>query len=49
MGFISSFYRNYFPRKEDYWMPLAQIGLNDYLIWPSFGNLLIYYTANGIA
>ena len=32
MSHITSFYRNYFPRKKRYYMLLAEIGLNDYLI-----------------
>ena len=36
VGLISSLCRNHFSRKECYRMPLAQIGLSDYPIWPSF-------------
>ena len=32
VGLVSCFRRNHFPQKEGYWMPLAQIGLSDYLI-----------------
>ena len=38
VGFVPSLYRNYFPKKESYWMLLAQIGFSDYPIWPSFGS-----------
>ena len=31
VGLILSFCRNYFPQKKDYWIPLAQIGLSNYL------------------
>ena len=36
VGLISSPCRNHFSQKECYRMPLAQIGLSDYPIWPSF-------------
>ena len=32
VGLIACFCRNHFPRKERYWMLLAQIGLSDYPI-----------------
>ena len=32
VGLIPSLCRNYFLRKESYWVPLAQIGLSDYSI-----------------
>ena len=35
VSLIPSLCKNHFPRKEGYWMPLAQIGLSDYSIWPS--------------
>ena len=38
VGFIAYLCRNYFPRKERYWVPLAQIGLSDYLIRSSSGS-----------
>ena len=38
VGLISYLCRNHFPRKECYWVPLAQIGLNDYPIRTSSGS-----------
>ena len=38
VGLVSCFRRNHFPRKEGYWMPLAQIGLSDYPIRTSSGS-----------
>ena len=38
VGLVSSLGRNHFPRKEGYWMPLAQIGLSNYPIRTSFGS-----------
>ena len=38
MGLIPSLCRNHFPGKKGYEMPRAQIGLSDYLIWPSSGS-----------
>ena len=38
VGLVSCFRWNHFPRKEGYWMPLAQIGLSDYPIRTSFGS-----------
>ena len=38
VGLIPSFYRNHFPKKERYWVPLIQIGLSDYSIKTSFGS-----------
>ena len=38
VGFIACLRWNHFSRKERYWMPLAQIGLNDYPIRTSSGN-----------
>ena len=38
VGFIACLCRNHFPRKERYWVPLAQIGLSDYSIRTSFGS-----------
>ena len=38
VGLVSCLYRNHFPRKERYWMPLAQIGLSDYPIRTSSGS-----------
>ena len=35
VGLIPSLYRNYFLKKERYKVPLAQIGLSNYPIWPS--------------
>ena len=35
---VLCFCSNYFPQNKWYWMPLVQIGLSNYLIWPSFGN-----------
>ena len=35
---VSSLGRNYFPKKEGYWMPLAQIGLSNYSIKTSSGS-----------
>ena len=32
VGFVPCLCRNHFPKKEGYWMPLAQIGLSDYPI-----------------
>ena len=40
IGLIPSLCRNFFPRKEGYWIPIAQISLSDYLIWPSSGSYL---------
>ena len=37
VGFVLSFCRNHLPRKEGYWMLLAQISLSDYSIWSSSG------------
>ena len=36
VGLISSLCQNHFSQKERYRMPLAQISLSDYPIWPSF-------------
>ena len=38
VGLVSCFRWNHFPQKEGYWMPLAQIGLNDYPIRTSSGS-----------
>ena len=38
VGLVSCFRWNHFPRKEGYWMPLAQIGLSDYPIRTSSGS-----------
>ena len=38
VGFIAYLCRNHFPRKERYWVPLAQIGLSDYPIRTSSGS-----------
>ena len=38
VGLISSLGKNYFPKKEGYWMPLAQISLSDYPIKTSSGS-----------
>ena len=38
VGLIPSLYKNHFPRKEDYWVPLAQIDLSKYPIRTSFGS-----------
>ena len=38
VGFIPSFCRNHFLKKEGYWVPLAQIGLSDYSIRTSSGS-----------
>ena len=38
VGFVPCLCRNHFPRKEGYWMPLAQIGLSDYPIKTSSGS-----------
>ena len=35
VDFIPNFSRNYFPRKEGYWIPQAQFGLSDYSMMPS--------------
>ena len=35
---VSCLCRNHFPRKKRYWVPLAQIGLSDYLIRTSSGS-----------
>ena len=35
---VLCFCRNHFPRKERYWVPLAQIGLSDYPIKTSSGS-----------
>ena len=38
VDFILYFRWNHFPQKEGYWMPLAQIGRNDYFIRTSSGS-----------
>ena len=38
VGLVLCFRWNHFPRKEGYWMPLAQIGLSDYPIKTSSGS-----------
>ena len=38
VGFIACLRWNHFPRKERYWVPLAQIGLSDYPIRTSSGS-----------
>ena len=38
VGFIACLCKNHFPRKERYWVPLAQIGLSDYPIRTSSGS-----------
>ena len=38
VGFVPCFRWNLFPQKKRYGMPLAQIGLSNYPIWPSFGS-----------
>ena len=38
VGLISSLGKNHFPRKEGYWVLLAQIGLSNYSIRTSSGN-----------
>ena len=38
VGLILCLCRNHFPRKEGYWMPLAQIGLSNYPIRTSSGS-----------
>ena len=49
MGFVSSLCRNHLPRKEGYWMPLAQIVFSDYPIRPSSKRQLALYASDGIA
>ena len=38
VSFIPSLCRNHFPRKEGYWVPLAQIDLSNYPIRTSSGS-----------
>ena len=38
VGLIPSLCKNHLPKKEDYWLPQAQIGLSDYPIRTSSGN-----------
>ena len=38
VGLVSCLCKNHFPRKERYWVPLAQIGLSDYPISTSSGS-----------
>ena len=38
VGLIACLHWNHFPRKERYWVPLAQIGFNDYPTRTSSGS-----------